>query len=208
MKTSAICSLAILLAFSSMSPAADDKPAGAEAVAPRDWGGPMADITEIIARVAKRSGKQFALDPHVRGPVPITGFDMDRVDYVRLLAILRLNQYATFEAGGVVNVLPDANARQLAIPVVTTISPQTLDDDLVTVLVQVKHVCAAQTVPVLRPLMPQAAHLAALTQTNTLIISDRAGNARKIVDLLERLDKQAGELKQSCVEPSSSKTSN
>ena len=51
--------------------------------------------------------------------------------------------------------------------------------------------CVAQAVPVLRPLMPQAAHMAADVQSNTLIISDRAANARRIVDMVERLDKAA-----------------
>jgi general secretion pathway protein D len=47
----------------------------------------------------------------------------------------------------------------------------------------------AHVVPVLRPLMPQAAHMAAFFQSNTLIISDHAANARRIVDMVERLDK-------------------
>ncbi len=51
--------------------------------------------------------------------------------------------------------------------------------------------CVAHAVPVLRPLMPQAAHLAASAQSNTLIISDHAANARRIIDMVERLDKAA-----------------
>jgi type II secretory pathway component GspD/PulD (secretin) len=39
--------------------------------------------------------------------------------------------------------------------------------------------------------MPQAAHLAAFPQANTLLISDRAANVRRIIDMAERLDKAA-----------------
>ena len=41
------------------------------------------------------------------------------------------------------------------------------------------------------PLMPQAAHLAASVQSNALIISDRVANARRVVDMIERLDRAA-----------------
>jgi general secretion pathway protein D len=49
----------------------------------------------------------------------------------------------------------------------------------------------AHAVPVLRPLMPQSAHMAAFLQSNTLIISDHVANARRIVDMVERLDRAA-----------------
>ena len=195
MKPSTICAAVLLLGMSSMTPAADEPgAAGKQEVRT----GPSIELVDLITRVAKRTGKQFILDPRVSATVSTAGFDVNRVDYPRLLAILRVNQLAAYEATGVVNVLPDANARQFAVPVSTEIGPQVLDDEMVTLVVQAKHVCAAQTVPVLRPLMPQAAHLAAFPQSNSLIISDRAGNARKLVALLELLDKQAGDLGRNC----------
>lgn len=202
MKTTGICSFLVLLALATAVPAADQPTSGSGASESAEPGGPTTDITAIVAQVARRTGKQFILDPRVRGPVPMTGLDLQRVDYPRLLAILRMNQFTAYEAGGAINVLPDANGRQLPVPVTSAVSATALDDELVTVMVQVKHVCAAQTVPILRPLMPQAAHLAAMPQTNSLIIADHAANARRILDLLERLDKQAAALKQDCTEPS------
>ena len=49
---------------------------------------------------------------------------------------------------------------------------------------------AAQLVPVLRPLMPQAAHLAAYPNGNILIISDRASNVSRMMRIIERIDQQ------------------
>jgi general secretion pathway protein D len=60
----------------------------------------------------------------------------------------------------------------------------------VTLVVEVKRACASHMVPVLRPLMPQAAHLSALPP-NMLMIVDRAANARRIVDMADRIDKAA-----------------
>ena len=84
----------------------------------------------------------------------------------RLLAILTIHQFAAYESNGVVKVLPDASARQLPIPVTSEVPANALDDEYVTVMFQAKNMCAGQSVPVLRPLMPQAAHLAAFPQAN------------------------------------------
>ena len=195
MKTSAIILAALLLVTAPMAPAED---ATGEANEQPARQGPSIEMVDLIARVAKRTGKQFVVDRRANVTVSTAGLDVSRVDYARLLAILRVNQLAAYEANGLVNVLPDANARQFAGPVSTEVSPQALDDEIVTVVVQARHVCTPQTVPVLRPLMPQAAHLAAFPPSNALIISDRAGNARKILAMLEQLDKQAAELGQNC----------
>lgn len=149
------------------------------------------ELTDLIDKVAKRTGKQFILDPRVRAIVPESGIDLGKVDYAKLLAILTVHQFAAYESNGVVKVLPDASARQLPVPVTTDVPAKALDDEYVTVMFQAKNMCSAQAVPVLRPLMPQAAHLAAFPQANTLLISDHAGNARRIIDLAERLDKAA-----------------
>ena len=147
------------------------------------------ELTDLIDKVAKRTGKQFIVDPRVRAIVPETGIDLGKVDYAKLLAILTIHQFSAYESNGVVKVLPDASARQLPIPVTNDVPAKALDDEYVTVMFQAKNMCAAHAVPVLRPLMPQAAHLAAFPQANTLLISDHAGNARRIIDMAERLDK-------------------
>jgi len=147
------------------------------------------ELAELIGKVAKRTGKQFIIDPRVRAQVCNIGLDVDKVDYAKLLAILTIHQFAAYESNGVVKVLPDASARQLPIPVTNDVPAKALDDEYVTVMFQAKNMCAAQAVPVLRPLMPQAAHLAAFPQANALLISDHAGNARRIIDMAERLDK-------------------
>ena len=182
---------ALLAALPAIAPAAEENTAR---VAP---GGPTIDLGELIARVAKKTGKQFVVDPHASGAVPTAGFEVERVDYPMLLAILRVNGLATFTQGGVISVIPDGIARQLPTPTLTADDPKIADDELVTRVMQARNICMAQAVPLLRPLMPQFAHLAAFPATNTMVIVDRAANARRIADLLERLDKQAG-AKQDC----------
>ena len=61
-------------------------------------------------------------------------------------------------------------------------------EQLVTQVIAVKNVNASQLVPVLRPLQPQSAHLAAYPSSNILIISDRASNVSRILRIIERID--------------------
>jgi general secretion pathway protein D len=171
--------LALAMLIPMIATAAEPAPASASAP-----GYATIEIGELIARVAKRTGKQFIVDPRVRAEVPLIGLDADRVDYPKLLAILNINMFATYEAGGLIRVVPDANARQLPIPVTSDVPAKALDDELVTVMLSPKNMCVMQSVPVLRPLMPQAAHMAAYPLSNTLILSDRAANVRRIVDMV------------------------
>lgn len=152
---------------------------------------PTVEIQELITKVGKRNGIQFVVDPRVRADVLLTGIDVDKVDYSKLLSILNVNQFGTYRQGDYIVVLPDANARQLPTPVYTDASFKEDANEYVTLMLTGKNICAAHTVPVLRPLMPQAAHLAAELGSNTLIINDRAANVRRIAEMFARIDKAA-----------------
>ena len=181
--------LAVVLALPLLASAAE--PPTSPCTASASASGSDIEIADLIANVAKRTGKQFIIDPRVRAQVSSIGLDMNKVDYPKLLAILNIHQFAAYESNGIVKVLPDASARQLPIPVTNEVPAKALDDEYVTVMFQTKNMCSAQAVPILRPLMPQSAHLAASPHSNMLVISDRAANARRIVDMAERLDKAA-----------------
>ena len=148
------------------------------------------EITELVESVARRTGRQFVLDPRVRAQTPLIGIKPGEVTYDQLLAILSVNMLVVVESGGIIAVVPDTNARQLPAPVYTDVNFKAPDYEVVNLLVSPKKVCANFLVPVLRPLMPQAAHLAAEIQTNTLIINDRADNARRIAEMVDTLDKR------------------
>jgi general secretion pathway protein D len=117
--------------------------------------------------------------------------DPDRISYEQLLAILNVHMYAAVAQGDWIVVVPDANARQLPTPVYTNAKFTAAGDEIVTLVLHVKNICAAQAVPVLRPLMPQAAHMAAYTDINTLILTDHAANLRRLATIIEALERDA-----------------
>jgi len=66
-------------------------------------------------------------------------------------------------------------------------------DQLVTQVITVVNVPAAQLVPILRPMVPQQGHLAAYAATNSLIITDRASNIQRLMEIIRRIDRPDNE---------------
>ncbi|MDH5784564.1 MAG: type II secretion system secretin GspD [Chromatiales bacterium] len=148
-----------------------------------------ADINTVISTVSEMTGKNFIVDPRVKGKVTIVSSQpMEAEDiYQVFLTVLNVHGFAAVPGKNVVKIVPEVNAKQDAIPTVTW-GKKNEDGQFVTRVVTVKNVSAAQLVPVLRPLLPQEAHLAAYTPTNVLIVSATSGNIDRIVGLVRRID--------------------
>ncbi len=149
-----------------------------------------ADINALIGTVAEVTGKNFIVDPRVKGKVTVISsraMDSDEVYHV-FLSILKVHGFAAVPSGQVIKILPDVSAKQDSIPSVSDAEPGR-GDEMVTRVIQVDNVASAQLVPILRPLVPQQGHLAAYPTTNVLIISDRAENVSRLVDIIRRIDK-------------------
>ena len=167
--------------------AQDAPPRESASSAPRAY----PELTDVIQSFSKRTGRKFNIDPRVRAIPVYAGIDPDRITYEQLLSTITVHGFASIVQGDVVVVLPDAGARQLPTPVFTDTHFKAGDDEWVTLLLTPGKTCAPQLVPILRPLMPQAAHLAADLQSNSLILVDRAVNVRRVADLIDKLDKAA-----------------
>jgi type II secretory pathway component GspD/PulD (secretin) len=149
--------------------------------------GPGIPVSTLIATVAKKTGKKFVLDPRVKADVVVIGQDASAVSYGDLLAMLRVYGYAAVDDGGYVRIIPDANVRTMSVPTISEKDSKPADE-YVTALIAVKHVPAAQLVPILRPLLPQHAHLAAFTCTNTILIVDTYSNVRRLEGIIRAID--------------------
>ena len=148
-----------------------------------------ADIRQVIEAVGEVTGKNFILDPRVKAQVTMLSSSPMTPDafYETFLSILQVYGFVAIPAGGVIKILPDANARQMPAGIAEKRS-----DDIVTQVIEIKNVAAAQLVPILRPLIPQYGHLAAHPASNMLIISDRAANVARMIRIIQRID-QAGD---------------
>jgi general secretion pathway protein D len=149
------------------------------------------ELADVIAKYSKRTGKQFIVDPRVRAMGGLVGIDADKITYEQLLALASVHGFVVITTGDITVVTVDAGARQQPTPVYTDTRFKALDDEWVTLLLQARNACAAHLVPILRPLMPQAAHLAADPASNHLVVTDRAVNARRIATLVDKIDAAA-----------------
>ena len=121
-----------------------------------------ADISALISTVAEVTDRNFIVDPRVKGKVTVISsrpMDSEEVYHV-FLSILKVHGFAAVPSGEVIKIVPDVNAKQDGIPTASDSNPG-MGDEMVTRVVQVDNVAAAQLVPILRPLVPQQGHLAA-----------------------------------------------
>lgn len=144
-------------------------------------------VEKLVAAVAKRTGKKFIIDPRVRADVTVIGQDPTSVDYATLLTILGVHGFVAVEQGGYVKVIPDANARQVAVPLATG-KESYAEGEFVNRIIAVKNAPAVQFVPILRPLLPQYAHLVAFPCKNALLIVDSYANVKRIEQIVRALD--------------------
>src|SRR5450631_3400654 len=112
--------------------------------------------------------------------------------YEAFLSVLQVYGYVAVPAGKVIKIIPNTDARQLpSIDLPNDVS--STSDEIVTQIITMKNVSAAQLVPLLRPLIPQQGHLAAYPSGNMLIISDRASNVNHIMKIIARMDESGDE---------------
>ena len=147
------------------------------------------DISQIAEAVQMVTHKTIIMDPRVRAQVTIYASMPMTPDafYQTFLNILQVHSFVAVQQGAVVKVIPDVNQRYMpGINMPDHVS--STSDEIVTQVLQVKNVSAAQLVPVLRPLVPPQGDLTAYPQANILIISDRAANVSRIMQIVERID--------------------
>ena len=149
-----------------------------------------ADLGQVIEAVSQVTGKNFIVDPRVRAQVTMLSNTPMGPDafYEAFLAILQVHGFVAVPSGSVIKILPDATARQLPANDLPDHVSAT-SDEIVTQIVQVRNVSAAQLVPILRPMMAQSAHLAAYPSANMLILADRASNVNRMMRIISRIDR-------------------
>ena len=149
---------------------------------------PMVELAPVLERVERDSNKRFLVDGSVGPRIFLAGVDTGEIDYPILLSVLRANGLAAVEIEGRVNIVRESDVRVLPAPIVQTDDATIAADEWVTRVLTTTNIEAAQLVPILRPLLPQAAHLAAHGTTNRLIVMDRYANVQRITEIVRALD--------------------
>ncbi|MGN0859668.1 MAG: secretin N-terminal domain-containing protein, partial [Stenotrophomonas sp.] len=142
------------------------------------------DIRDFIGAVSSITGDTLVVDPRVTGQVSVMATEAMSLPEVRrlFLSVMTVNGYAVIEDDQQTRIVPNDEAHGWAG------TGRSGNDAIETRVLAVQHGVASELLPMLRPLLPANAHLAAVPTSNSLIISDRRGNIARIQTLLRQLD--------------------
>lgn len=148
------------------------------------------DIHTLIRFISEITGKNFLVDPHVRGNVTILspGKVTAKEAYDVFLSVLDVHGYAAVPSGSVIKIIPAAEARTMGIETLTKVKKVGAEDNLVTQLIPLKHGRAVDLAKFIRPLVAKTGILIPYPDTNTLIITDVQSNIERLVKIITELD--------------------
>lgn len=147
-----------------------------------------ADLGEFITQVSRISGRNFVVDPRVKGRVTVistTALDAEGV-YELFQSVLRVHGFAAVPAGDVVRIVQQTLAKQSATD--RDFDPQADGELIVTRVIPATNVESSELVKILRPLVAQYSHVASIEEPNVVILSDHAENIRRMEDIIREID--------------------
>ena len=148
-----------------------------------------ADIEAVARTMAAITGRSIVVDPRVKGTIslatdrPVTPAQA----YNQFLATLRLSGFTVVDAGGLLKVVPEAEAK-LQGGTVTVGPGGAANSQIVTQIFRLNHENAGNLVPILRPLISPNNTINVNPGNNSLVITDYADNLQRLARIIAALD--------------------
>lgn len=188
-------SISNLIPVPGAAPATVDKSDSADAPArptmtTRLWNLQDADILSVINEVSQDTGKNFIVDPRVNGKITlVSSKPLKRGQvYPVFLSVLSALGYSAIPSGGVIKIVPNMESGEQATKVGSQYRPGH-GDEVVVRVIPLENVSAAQLIPVIRPLLPQWSNVSSYAPGNVLILLGRADNLKRIIEVVQDVDK-------------------
>jgi general secretion pathway protein D len=147
-----------------------------------------ADIEAVARTMAAITGRNIVVDPRVKGTINLS---TDRpvppnVAYNQFLAAVRLSGFTVVESGGLLKLVPEADAKLQGGAV--SAGPPPAGNQIVTQIFRLNYEPAANLVPILRPLISPNNTINVNPGNNSLVITDYADNLQRIARIIAALD--------------------
>ena len=149
-----------------------------------------ADIEAVTRAFAAMIGRQIAVDPRVKGTITVYSEQpiSVREAYLTYLSSMRGLGFAMVDNGGLLKVVPEADAKiQTGTVSVGEVGPR--GDQVITQIFTLQHQSPNNLVAVLRPLITANNTINANPGSNSLIITDYADNLRRLAQIVAALDR-------------------
>lgn len=154
-----------------------------------------ADVVSVIKAISQLSGKNFVIDPRVKGNINIVSEKpINKADSYKILeSALRMQGFATVEADGVIKVLPETDAKTYGMKTFgEDAKAKNSGDQVVTKVFLIEHGSATQLANTLRPLIAPNNAIATYQGSNALVITDYSSNLARITKIINQLTTSAG----------------
>lgn len=151
-----------------------------------------AEIGDVVRTISQLTGKNFILDPAVKGRISIIAPSSVSVDeaYKAFLSALAINGFTVVPSGKFLKITPARNAQRDNIDTYTARNVPA-SDQMVTRIIKLKHISSQEVQRSIRSLVSRDGDMLVYEPTNSLIISDFGSNLRRITKIINELD-QAG----------------
>src|SRR3954467_13828578 len=147
-----------------------------------------AEIEAVARTMASITGRNIVVDPRVKGTItlsterpapPATAFN-------QFVSTLRLSGFAVVDSGGLLKVVPEAEAKLQSGAV--SVDGTTSGGQIVTQIFRLNYENAANMVPILRPLISPNNTINVNPGNNSLVITDYADNLQPLARIIAALD--------------------
>jgi general secretion pathway protein D len=155
---------------------------------------PNAEIADVIKAISELTGKNFIVDPQVRGKITIIAPSRITVAeaYKAFLSALAINGLAVVPGDGFYKIKQARQAQRDSIETYAGAYYPT-SDQMITRIVKLKYISAEEIQKQVRTLNSKDGEMAAYTPTNSLIISDYGASVDRIIKIINQLDVQGFE---------------
>ena len=150
---------------------------------------PNADILDVVKAVSELTGKNFIVDPQVRGKITIIAPSQITVAeaYKAFLSALAINGYTVVPSGNFLKVKSARNAQRDSIETYSgNYYPDS--DQMITRIIKLKYISADEVNKNLRILPSKDGEMVPYPPTNSIIISDYGSNIDRVMKIIDQLD--------------------
>src|SRR6059058_1479610 len=147
-----------------------------------------AEIEAVARTMAAITGRNIVVDPLVKGTITLSTEKPvpPQVAYNDFLAALRLAGFTVVDSGGILKLVPEADAKLQGGAV--NAGPAPAGGQIVTQIFRLNYEPAGNLVPILRPLISPNNTINVNPGNNSLVITDYADNLQRLARIIAALD--------------------
>ena len=151
-------------------------------------GGASVTLSSLVKVLAKNNDIKIMYPEELRSiTLHSSGINSSVVSYSELSTILNVHNYAIYKEGEIYVVKGKKYLRHSAISSYTE-GEEYYPSQILSKIIYVQNACVATLLPLIRPLVPQHAHLAANATSNAVLITDIFENIQRIESIILDLD--------------------